>query len=354
MIINIPHRVLCIITTILLVLVCSCKETKTQDEIAVLKVVTHPFSAINDTSVICNGEVISQGESEIINRGFCWSMQPNPTIESFKISSGKGIGKFTRTIRVLDPKTNYYIRAYASNSTETVYGETLLCTTDASPVYIFNPYLTYGIVHDKEGNEYKTITIGQQTWMAQNLRTSIFENGDSIYSTNNNEEWLKSDYPLQTPYSSFNHKDSLNKYGRHYNWEAITDKRKIAPKGWHVATETDWVKLEKFLIENRYNINENDNQIAKSMASSSCWKISTQSGSIGLLMHKNNKCGFTAIPATIFNNKNEVLFSSSYWWSYSQTNVEYNCRILYYNNSSLLKTYISKHSGLSVRCVKDE
>ena len=330
----------------------TCNGPKTDEEISNLKVITNPVILGNDTSVVCNGEVLFSGTSEIINRGFCWSTKPNPSLFNYKISAGKGIGKFTRTINVLDPRTKYYFRAFAINATDTAYGETITFTTDPKPTYIFNPKLIYGTVADQEGNSYKTIKIGNQTWMAQNLRTRIFQNGDSIYGAQYFDVCKTCDYPLQVAYLSLEQKDSLYKYGRHYNWMAISDKRKISPKGWHVATDSDWNELEETLMLLKLNYLENDYKLARSLASSKCWNPSLIYWSIGSNPHKNNGSGFSAIPAGLYNQIKNPLYSTAYWWSYGSVG-EYNCRILFYNNSKLLKTYISKQYGLSVRCVKD-
>jgi uncharacterized protein (TIGR02145 family) len=331
----------------------ACNIDKTKDEINSLSVITSPIIEYNDTSAICGGEVLSDGSNSIIEKGICWSRTVNPTFENLHITSGPGSGKFSRTITVLDPNTQYYIRAYAINSKDTIYGNIVYLTTKPSTQYIFNPKLIYGTVSDKEGNSYKTIRIGNQTWMAQNLRATKFQNGNPIPSVSDIQTWLKSSSPCQSAYSFNENSDTLSKYGRYYNWQSVIDKRNIAPTGWHVATENDWDTLWGYLIANGYNYkgNSTDSDIAKALASQSGWE-NFDSWSVGYLQFWNNKSGFSALPAGILNDQPNLPYESAYWWSYSES-PNFNCRYLSYKSNLMISTSVSPKYGLSVRCVKD-
>jgi uncharacterized protein (TIGR02145 family) len=112
---------------------------------------------------------------------------------------------------------------------------------------IFNPNLTYGNLTDQEGNVYKTITIGTQTWMAENLRVTKYRNGDPIVNVTGNAAWTILSTGACCSYGNTDSNDLITLYGRLYNWFAVTDSRSIAPEGWHVPTDGDWTTLTNFL-----------------------------------------------------------------------------------------------------------
>jgi hypothetical protein len=90
---------------------------------AKITVTTTAVTAIQQTTVSSGGQVSGQSTGTVTDRGVCWSTSSNPTISSPKLSAGNGIGSFSSTITSLIPATTYYIRAYATTATETVYGD---------------------------------------------------------------------------------------------------------------------------------------------------------------------------------------------------------------------------------------
>lgn len=120
-------------------------------------------------------------------------------------------------------------------------------TASSSSGIIFNPNLTYGTMTDQDGNVYKTITIGTQTWMAENLRTTKYRNGDPIPNVTDNTAWFTLLTDAYCNYKNTGNSDTINTYGRLYNWYAVSDKRNIAPIGWHVPTEAEWTTLTTYL-----------------------------------------------------------------------------------------------------------
>jgi uncharacterized protein (TIGR02145 family) len=94
-------------------------------------------------------------------------------------------------------------------------------------------------VTDIDGNVYKTVKIGNQLWMAENLKTTRYRNGDPIPNVADNTEWEN----LTTgAYSTYN-----LSYGRLYNWYAVSDGRNVCPAGWHIPSKTEWEQLSSFL-----------------------------------------------------------------------------------------------------------
>jgi uncharacterized protein (TIGR02145 family) len=116
--------------------------------------------------------------------------------------------------------------------------------TNGKTTAVFNSVKSYGIMTDQDRNVYKTIRIGAQIWMAENLRTTKYRNGNSIPEISDNKEWKSN---LSTGaycnYENTQNNDTIATYGRLYNWYAVSDSQNIAPTGWHVATDSDWTIL---------------------------------------------------------------------------------------------------------------
>jgi uncharacterized protein (TIGR02145 family) len=198
---------------------------------------TTAASSITTTSATSGGNVISDGGATVTARGVCWSTNQNPTIDNSKTSNDIGTGSFTSNLTGLTANTIYYVRAYATNSMGTAYGNqvTFKTTTDVET----------NTVTDIDGNIYHTVTIGTQVWMVENLKTTKYRNGDPIPNVTGNA-WAA----LTTgAYCWYNNDAATYKatYGALYNWYAVADSRNIAPTGWHVPTDAEWTTLTTFL-----------------------------------------------------------------------------------------------------------
>ena len=110
---------------------------------------------------------------------------------------------------------------------------------------VHNPDLIYGTMTDQEGNVYKTIVIGTQEWMAENLNTGVYRNGDAIVTDLDNAAWGAT---TSGAWSYYNNDASFAcPYGKLYNWFACTDSRGLCPTGWHVPSDAEWTTLTNFL-----------------------------------------------------------------------------------------------------------
>ncbi|MEY4573638.1 MAG: hypothetical protein RLZ10_2937, partial [Bacteroidota bacterium] len=99
-----------------------------------------------------------------------------------------------------------------------------------------------------EGRMYNTVVIGNQTWMAQNLNTTTFRNGDIIPEAKTNEEWVKADKKKQPAWCFYRGNSEEGwKYGKLYNWYAVNDSRGLAPDGWHIPSSEEWTNLINYL-----------------------------------------------------------------------------------------------------------
>lgn len=217
---------------------------------------------------------------------------------------------------------------------------------------------TEGTMTDIEGNVYKTVRIGNQWWMAENLRTTKYNDGTPITHLTDDYNWSQNTQGAFCFYNNTIDSDSIKKFGAIYNWHAINTK-KLAPKGWHVTTNEEWDFIQNYLIANGYNWDGtlDSNKIAKSMAIRSDWSISNALGAIGNDLIKNNSSGFSAFPGGIRINDGRFYNcgNSCSWWTSTEIGrlnayysfLMYDRRDLIRSNTSMLRT------GKSVRCVKD-
>lgn len=233
------------------------------------------------------------------------------------------------------------------------------CKKEEEPVF--------GKVKDVEGNEYVTVKIGDQRWMAENLRTTTYRDGSSIdYPGEDNIAWQNN---TTGAYTWYNNDDSqLYTYGPLYNWYAVNNNKGLCPAGWRVSTTRDWHNMINFLMD-KYNIPkdlEEGNAVGDFLKS--CRMVNSPLG---------GECATDAHPrwnyhADFFGNDSESFsaypggdrlvdgtFTSQgiygFWWSKSDADQEFYGRFYYINfDRNRVFNYIKhKNYGLSVRCVRD-
>ncbi len=207
----------------------------------------------------------------------------------------------------------------------------------------FNTNLTYGTLTDIDGNVYKTITIGTLTWMAENLRTTRYRNGDTIHLVTGNTAWKNMVKEAYCNYKNSTNADTVATLGRLYNWFAVTDSRNLAPLGWHVATDADWTSLTSYLG------NESVAGGKLKETNTTHW-VSRNTGA-------TNESGFTALPSGRREYTDGTYINLGYdgfWWTSSAYNPDYSWyRYLHYNVADAYRANFHKQYGFSVRCVKD-
>jgi len=187
---------------------------------------------------------------------------------------------------------------------------------------------------DKDGTSYKTIKIGDQIWMAENL---------DYYTPNGS--WSYNDKP-----------ENSERFGRLYTWETACT---VCPDGWHLPSDEEWDQLIIFLINNGNNSDgkSKDNKIAISLASTTEWKASSDTASVGYNLSVNNSSGFTALPGgyRYYDGSFYNLGNMGIWWSSSKLPIseEVYRNAYYINNKTVGKDFVSGYYGASVRCVKD-
>jgi len=203
-------------------------------------------------------------------------------------------------------------------------------------------------VTDADDNVYNTIKIGNQIWMAENMKTTRYKGGTQIPLCEVGDIMLTAGYCWYN-----NNIMNKEKYGALYNHRAACQ---IAPKGWHLPTYSEWKELEDYLVSNGYNFDGTTmgNKIAKSMAAQTDWASSMKEGAIGNDLSKNNASGFSAIPVKSIVGP-EYRGGSARWWSstrYYQESVY--AFGLNYDDESLEKYVPNDSCWNSVRLVRDK
>jgi len=196
-------------------------------------------------------------------------------------------------------------------------------------------------VTDIDGNVYHTIKIGTQVWMVENLKTTRYNDGTRIPNVTDNKAWSNLTTPAYCWYNNdaTNYKDS---YGALYNWQAVNT-GKLAPEGWHVATNDEWARLIVFLG-------------GESVAGCKLKEVGTSHW-----LYPNtgatNETGFTGLPGGYRYNVGGSFVGigkNGIWWSATEAQTNYACVWVVYNDASYVDYYgYTKRNGLSVRCVKD-
>jgi len=209
---------------------------------------------------------------------------------------------------------------------------------------------TFVACQDASLNNYPVVTIGTQTWIAENLKTTKYRNADLITNTTDNTEWAELSTGAWSDYDN----DAANgiKYGHHYNWYAVTDARNIAPIGWHVATNAEWTTLANYVASNLGT----STSVNKALATTTDWSANTGTNTIGNDLTLNNSTGFSALPGA-FRSNNGVcgsIVNDGDWWTATESDVSnawFNA--VNYNSSTIYNVGLGKNWGLSVRCVLD-
>lgn len=193
-----------------------------------------------------------------------------------------------------------------------------------------------GTVLDIEGNEYLTVRIGTQVWMAENLKTSKYADGTAIPEVKPNTEWRN----LTTgAFSWYNNDPAFDEvYGKLYNWYALNCCQ-ICPQGWHVPNIEEWEKLRLFLLPD------------------SGGKMKTVDGWRGPNTGATNSSGFSGLPGGVrgFNGNFFSVTEYGHWWVSGETNAT-SARYMFLgfeNAGAQYATFNPKWNGASIRCVKD-
>lgn len=311
-------------------LLSSCKKDENYN---VPMVTTTAVTGIDVTTAVSGGNVTSDGGAAITARGVCWNNSQNPTVSDSKTANGTGTGNFISNLTNLVPGRTYYVRAYATNSIGTGYGNEVSFTIPI-PADGTTSTLTYN------GYTYKTVYINGKEWLAENLQTTKYKDGTPIANVTDDTEW---DGLSTGAYCWYNNDETANKntYGALYNWHAVNT-GKLAPAGWHVPTDAEWTALTDYLG-------------GTTVAGGKLKEIGTAHWG-DPNTDATNEVGFTALPggSRHYGGSFDGIGDSGYWWSATESGA-YSAwyRYMNYDISDVLRNNYYRELGFSVRCVRD-
>ncbi len=263
-------------------------------------------------------------------------------------------GKFETNIILCDvnPTTKYQVQAmvYTGNNTvkldtiELIFSNTTLqkdinfCGAAEFDSPYLNSNLTYGSVTDIDGNKYPTIQIGNQIWMAENLKTTRLNDGKSILNLRDSLSWYSVDPGIGWCYYD-NNEDYNDIYGKIYNWEAV-ETGKLCPKGWNIPSETEWEQLINSL--------GGDSLAGGKMKSILGWS----EPNIGA----TNESGFSAVGSGVrsfFATFSGIGGITMFWYSAKNTTTNDLSIALLSESSVVSPNALTVNFGFPCRCIKD-
>lgn len=193
--------------------------------------------------------------------------------------------------------------------------------------------------------EIKSVKIGNQIWMAENLNVERFRNGDLIPEAKSQKEWEKAGKSGKPAWCYYENNDiNSEKYGKLYNWFAVNDPRGLAPEGWQIPSDDEWEELATYL--------GGQDDAGKKMKSKTGWD-GTEDWPEG---NGTDECGFSGLPGGYRTHLGEFNKLGKYtsWWTSTASDTEGAWdRSLYYAYGNLDRGDNYGGEGLNVRCLKD-
>lgn len=311
-----------------------------RDDNATVSLPSVSTKVVSDTTATCGGNVTNDGGAKVTARGVCWNTTGNPTIMDSHTTDGSGLGEFTSSLTGLVPLTTYYVRAYATNDLGTAYGEEKNFTTIIT-------WSETGIITDvRDGKTYKTVKIGNQWWMDENLAYLPTVSPPTVGSNTALYYYV---YGYSgTDITAAKATANYSIYGVLYNWSAAMA---VCPSGWHLPSDAEWEQLEMAL------------GMTQAQADSTGFRGTNQGTQMkttnGWYNNGNgtNTNGFSGLPGGFryYNGGFDGVTSNGSWWSSTEFSMydEAWARLLSYYFSNVYRYFTFKSYGFSVRCVRD-
>jgi len=339
---------------IIAVLVISCNRNEREQNPVIS---TDSIQIYPDGIIIFNGSILYPGSREITDHGFCWSVSSDPGLDDFNVRIGvmASPGTFSTYVSGLSTSTTYYVRAFASSGPDIYYGEERSFIT---------PDTFLLTVKDIDQNIYPTVRIGNQVWMAANLKVTRYSDGTRLKLVEDKKTWYDFNMYAQAYcwYDNFEATGFI--YGALYTWpaamrvtDAISDSSKsiqgVCPDGWHIPSDREWKELEMYLGMSR---KERD---------TTGWRGTVEGGklkSTGTQYWENpntgatNESGFNAFAGgwRYGAGYDKDFGRSAIFWTSSMFADNGWIRRLDYNSSEIYRNYTGLYEGHSVRCIKNK
>lgn len=305
-----------------------------------LKIVGFPvlsttfITNVTKDSAVSGGKITNDGGAEITAKGVCWSTSIYPTISDHHTIDGTDTAHFISRISGLSMSTNYYLRAYATNSLGTSYGNELsFVTADTSIVQPCPGLPSFAY----EGKTYHTVLIGSLCWMKENLNV-----GTRVDGTQNQDP----ENPQKQKYCYGNSESYCDLYGGLYQWDEVMQGstlpgvQGICPDGWHVPDDAEWLFMVNYL--------GGPDVAGGKMKSNAGWSDTGNSP---------DASGFSALPGGLryYNGDLGFLGFNAYFWT-SQMRDSSNAMYWSFDHANITvqHTYDQKILGYSVRCIKNQ
>ncbi|HEX2967704.1 MAG TPA: fibrobacter succinogenes major paralogous domain-containing protein [Bacteroidales bacterium] len=297
---------------------------------------TTQVSDITPATMVSGGNITNDGGTPVTERGVCWNISPNPTIEHNKTTEGAGSGIFTSNITGLSAGTIYYVKSYATNKTGTAYGNEIKIITSIS---------------DVEGNLYRVIEIGNQLWTAGNLITTKYRDNTPIPQVADSITWMN----LTTPAYSWYRNNSANKpLGALYNWFTVQTGN-LCPNGWHVPSNSEFQTMEVAAGVPADSValwGWRGTGVGTKLKDTIGWSVNTGTNVLGFSAIGS---GYRAWNNSEFRARHEIV----YFWSSTDDAINAKPEVAYYrrldgSNHFIYKATTGKAGGKSVRCVKNQ
>jgi uncharacterized protein (TIGR02145 family) len=287
------------------------------------------------SSAVVGGKVTNGGMTSLIGRGLYWGSSSNPETSGTKIEMGNGLGSFSILLTGLSPNTNYYIKAFAINGYGASYGIENRFNTGQDTV---SPKVT-----DIDGNVYHIVKIGNQVWMAENLKTTKYNDNTPIPLVTDDVSFGERHSPAFCWYN--NSEFNKSPYGGLYNW-FVVNTGKLCPIGWHVPTDAEWTTLTDFMG------GENAAGAKLKETGTDHWT--------GPNIAATDQVGFTGLPGgdrfLANGGKFSLIGSYGFWWSSTAASswerAWYRCMTYSEDNVFRGEDY-GYQNGFSVRCIKN-
>lgn len=202
-----------------------------------------------------------------------------------------------------------------------------------------------GSVYDNSGNSYKTVEIGNQVWMAENLQTIKFSNGDSIYHVKGDSAWAVADDNSYVYFDNLQPVEVPEGFGKIYNYGTANNSKNPCPNGWHLPSEDEWDELVDYL-GGKYVAGEK----LKSTDPNS-WFLTIDPEPVA-----TNESLFTALPAGYRNKSgafNNERYFAYFWTSTLDKSDSVIVKSMHYGSRAVSTILMDQNDGASVRCIQD-